>query len=388
MIANPTVLVVTDESTTADAVVAAVRSNGNRGHVDVCESLARLPARLRESNYPIVVVDLDPKPGRALEELEPIIRQFAATRFIVVSHDVRQEWLLQALEVGARQFLLKQDVASRLEDVLRRLAPPPPAADSAGTGTVVTLLPASGGCGTTLLAINLANELYLATSSPTLLLDLDTQYGSIASYLGLNSEYTIADVLADPGRIDPELVRSTAVPYRGQLEVLLSPASTHPFESVSLRWENLRQTVEACKEAFTFTVIDAPRLPSDVAIELAAASTVTFIVFEQNVEDLRVARAMIRVLRERGLAMGEVCALANRWCHGFGRITSKETRTALGACPMARIRNDFKSAINSINCGQPLSVVARRSVLRDDICALAKEIEKIHSRTGALTQWT
>ncbi len=388
MIALPTVLVVTDESTTADAVAAALNSNGHRGRVDVCESLARLPAQLRESNCPVVVVDLDPQPGRSLGELEPIIRQFAGTRFVVVSHEVRQEWLLQAMEIGARQFLLKHDVAGRLDDVLRRLAPEPPGDDAGGEGTLVTLLSASGGCGATILAMNLANELYLATSSPTLLVDLDTQYGSIASYLGLDSEYTIANVLADSGRIDPELVRSTAVPYGGQFEVLLSPASKRPFESVSLRWENLRRAVEACKKAFAFTVIDAPRVPSYVAIELAAASTVTFVVFEQNVEDLRVARAMIRVLREHGLAEGDVCALANRWCRGFGMITSKETRTALGTCPMARIRNDFKSAINSINSGQPLSVVARRSALRDDIRALAKEVEKIHSRTGALTQRT
>ncbi len=388
MISNPIVLVVTDESTTADAVAAALRSNGDSSQVDVCESLGRLPARLRDTNCPVVVVDLDPDPGRSLDELEPIIRQFSGTRFIVVSHDVRQEWLLQAMEIGARQFLLKHDVADRLEDVLRRLAPQAPEPDSGGGGTLVTLLSASGGCGATMLATNLANELSLSTASPTLLVDLDTHYGSIASYLGLNPEYTIADLLADAGRIDPELVRSTAVPYRGQLEVLLSPASKHPFGSVALRWENLRRVVEACKEAYAYTVVDAPRLPSHIAIELAAASTVTFVVLEQNVEDLRVARAMIRALREHGLAESDVCALANRWRQGFGSITSMETRTALGECPIIRIRNDFKSAINGINSGQALSVVARRSILRDDICALANEIEKINSRTRALTQWT
>jgi pilus assembly protein CpaE len=357
--------------------------------VDVCESLARLPERLRESHCPVVVVDLDPAPDRALRQLEPIIRQFPATRFVVISHDIRQEWLMQAMEIGARQFLLKNDVAGRLDDVLRRVAPQLPSDSEPETGTLVTLLSASGGCGATILAINLANELALATASPTLLVDLDTQYGSVASYLGLNSQFTIANVLAEPDRLDAELVRSTAVPYKEHFEVLLTPAAARPFETVPMQWENLCPVIEACKKAYTFTIVDAPRLPSHIAIDLAAASTIVFVVFEQDVEDLRVARAMIRTLREHGMGEDQVCALANRWSSGLGRISTNEARTALGACPMVRIRNDFRNAINSINSGQPLSEVARRrSALRDDICALAKGIEKIHSRTGTVAQWT
>jgi pilus assembly protein CpaE len=382
----PNVLVVTDEPTVARTVTSVLSADGHLGRVEVCHGLSRLPAHLAEDPCHVVVVDLDPEPDRALGELGPIIRQFAGARFVVISGEMRQEWLLQAMEIGARQFLLKKDMNDRLDDVLRRLAPEPTGVEEGGEGSLVTILSSSGGCGATLLAINLANELYTATSAPTLLVDLDTQYGSIAGYLGVDSEYSIADILADGSRLDQELVKSTAVPYNGQFEVLLSPAAMRPFESISLRWENLKRAMDCCTHAYTFTIVDAPRVPAYVAVELAAASAITFVVFEQNVGDLRIARSIIRALRDRGLAGGEVCALANRWCKGFGMITTKETRTALGDCPVARIRNDFKSAINSINCGQPLAVVARRSVLRDDIRALAKEVEKIHSRSETLSQ--
>ena len=43
-------------------------------------------------------------------------------------------------------------------------------------GNVITVLQASGGCGATTVAINLANELRLKTSEPVLTIDLDSSF--------------------------------------------------------------------------------------------------------------------------------------------------------------------------------------------------------------------
>jgi len=54
------------------------------------------------------------------------------------------------------------------------------------------------------MAVNLANELRLAASEPVLTIDLDTCYGTVSDYLGIEGRYGIADVLSRRKPIDKD----------------------------------------------------------------------------------------------------------------------------------------------------------------------------------------
>ncbi len=375
MISRSGVLLVTKEPQTETAVACALESNDHFAPEGVCRNLSQLVASLERTTAPGALVDIAPNPTRMLADLDAIITRFVDTRFIVLSQAYQDALVLEAMQIGARHFLLKKSIGSDLVGVLERLILNG-SNKRAAKGAAITVLSACGGCGATTVAVNLANELQLTNSQATLLIDLDCCYGAVASFLGLNGQYGLADVLADRGRMDPQLIRSTALVCCEGLHVLLSPASTNLAEPKPLAYQHLGQALELCKRTYGHTVIDAPRVPLDVAATLAAASQATLIVFQLSVRDIRMAQAMISNLTGRGVSADRIVPLVNRYRRRGGMVALEEAQKALGRAPLARIDNDFRSAMRAINYGQPLAEAAPRSSLRRNLRELAVQLSR------------
>ncbi|MHC5211723.1 MAG: AAA family ATPase [Planctomycetota bacterium] len=347
-----------------------------------CDDLGALATQLDEQPSPVALVDIDTDPMGMLSRIEPLVTRFPQTRFVVICRDMKSEIVLEAMQIGARHCLVKQTIADDLPGVLRRLMNDASTTATA-SGRVVTVLSASGGCGATTIAINLAEELRLHTSKPTLLVDLDAHYGAVATYLGLSGEFGIADVLSQRGSIDGGLVTSTASVYAEDLHVLLSPASVNFSEPAPLQWNQLDKALSGCKQAFNFTVVDAPRVPMSVAADLAKSSVLTLIVFELGVIDIRSTRAILTALTDRRVPVESILPVANRYRKRSPMLSLEDARDALGGMSIGRVSNDFSSVVRSINYGQPVAKVAPRSALRNDIHELVTLVEAQISHNGS-----
>ncbi len=372
------VLLVTSDPATRTAVRSALESDRRFANAGVCKDLSELVAHLERAPAPGVLVDIDPQPSGLLGSLDPIIKRFEDSRFIILSGIQRDGLVLEAMQAGARHFLTKESIGPHLVGALRRLIPngfP----QGQKQGMVITVLGAGGGCGATTVAINLANELGIESSEPALLVDLDDHYGAVGTYLGLEGDFGIGDVLANSKRIDADLVNSTALDYSESLRALISPFSTGHAEPEPMRFAHLGPALEALLQASRHTVIDAPRVPTSVAAGLAHASRFTLIVLQLNVKDIGVARKMLSDLGRRGVPTDRLVLLANRYRRRHSMITFKEAQNAFGDIPLGHISNDFQGASRCINYGQPLAQAAPRSALRRDIRQLAIELSEAHS---------
>ncbi len=374
-------LLMTEDGETVRSVSAVLESNGRLTDDDVCADLPSLVAQLERAPASGVLVDIDGRPARILSELEPIIARFMDTRFILLSNDQRNEWLLEAMQIGARHLLNKGAIPSELARVLHRVIPNG-STNGTGVGLAVCVLSASGGCGATTVAVNLAHELHAQAESTALLVDLDYSYGAVSSYLGVDAQYGIADVLADPSRIDAQLVRSSTVEYSDGVHVLVSPAGAGLSEPVGVDPRPLGPALSACRRAHQVTVVDAPRVGLDVADTLAQTCDRTLIVFQLTVKDLRFVRAAIAALVDRGIPSTKLMPIVNRYCRRHSLITLDDARQALGKIPLTTIRNDYRSASRGVNYGQPLAQAARRSGLCKDLRRLAGRIHESRAHNG------
>ncbi|MFC1805459.1 CpaE family protein [Planctomycetota bacterium] len=366
------VLLITSDVDAIDGVRAVLASGDRFELAGVCQALSEAEDHFQRSPLAAVLVDIDPDANGVLARLAALTGRFPDTRFIVLADTLRSDVLMEAMQAGARHFLVKASIGAELAGALDRLVPRG-YAGPVGHGTIITVLSASGGCGATTVAVNLANELGLETSTTALLVDLDVCYGAAASYLGLRGQFGIADVFAYDGHIDAHLIQTTSVEYSDTLRVLLSPAAVSFSQPKPLRLEALADGLEACRSAFQHTVIDAPRVPMDVAAELARASKLTLIVFELIVTDIHLARSCTAALVERGIPRERILPVANRYARR-SPVGIKEAREALGDTEVALVRGDFRSAVQSINYGQPLAQIVPRSVVRKDIRALATDV--------------
>lgn len=375
------VLLATTEPRTVEAVAAALESCKPATTARVCRDLTELLGRLERTSARAALVDIDGEPKKTLAELGPIVTRFPDTRFIVLSKELQNDLMLEAMQAGARHFLVKQSIASDLAGVLKRLASAG-RGRAAGRGSVFTVLAGGGGSGATTLAINLANELGLKSASPALVVDMDSTYGAVASCLGLSGDYGLTDVLDHSSHIDDELVVSTALVYSPSLHVLLSPATIGSGDPAPLNYDRLDSALEAFRSAYDHTVIDAARVAPNVAAALASASKATLLVFQMNVKELAAARVILEGLMRRDVPTDGVMCLANRYHRRGWMIQMQEAEKALGRS-VTPISNDFAGALRSINYGQPLAQAAPRSPLRRDLQRLAARFAKARAKARA-----
>jgi pilus assembly protein CpaE len=368
----------TADPVTERTVMTALRHERSLALETSVRTLPELLKAMKAAPPAVALVDVDPEPEKALALLEPVISRFNDTRFIVLGQHPKQEHLLEAMQVGARHFLAKESVAGDLIGVLNRILPATNARRQ-GTGCIISVLQASGGVGATILAVNLADELRLLTKSPTLLVDMDLSCGAASAFLGIEPRNALDLVLADPSRIDPELIKSSAGVHAGTLSVIECGSVTTRTHADRIALENMPRFLEAAREGYQYTVIDLPRLNLDATAEIAASSHLLLIPLQATVIGINAAKKLMTSLISHGIAGDHILPVINRFKKRGVLVRYEDVCRALGRDKVGVLENDWDAAVESMNYGKPLSQQAPRSGLRKNIAALAAEIHKSHS---------
>jgi len=344
----------------------------------VFSDATELKAHLERSGVQTGIFDIDPDPQAHLQLMERLLQDKPNLCPVVVSRTISQDLILAAMQSGARHFIQKSALGSELPKAIGRLlqhtlTKRPP-------GRIVTVFSSGGGCGATTVAMNTAMELRLRFNKPVMMIDLDRFYGSAAAYLDIESNYGIADLLTHSGKIDKHLVQSTSTAYMEDFHVLLSPADTSGRSASALPLQNLPAVLEACREAYAFTVIDAPRLDDTTVTQLGELSDYTVVVFQLTIKDLKFARSIMTAFRQRG-QLDKIIPLANRFQKRSRLVSVESGRQAIGADCIHLVRSDWRTAMNCLNRAKTLAEAAPRSGMRKD---LLKLIEKVNLTETAL----
>jgi pilus assembly protein CpaE len=385
MKAKHNIVVLTNDVDTESTLRILFGTNDRVGDIQVHHTLDSLAAALERNLAPLVLVDIDADPRGLLESLDPIVNRCLHTKFVVLAHELENDIVMQAMQVGIRYVQLKERITIELPGVIQRVLSSVPV-EGRRRGSAITVLSAGGGAGCTTIAVNLANELQLLASEPVLIADLDYAYGAVASYLELEGKYGVADVMAYEGAIDADLIETTSVRYSDSIRALLSPASTSFGRHAYINEERLGDAIAACKARHRYTVFDAPRISMDAAAALATESDKTLIVLQPAVKDIRVTRNMIQALLEREVPAERIKPILNRYRRRREIITVEEAQKALGGIAPACLSNDYVSAINGNNYGKLLSASAPRSALRKDVMDLASQFAVSDDARGQETE--
>jgi pilus assembly protein CpaE len=368
------ILLVTKEAVTVEKIRSALEGSELLNLAGVCKEVSELRSCLSNKKVQAVVVDIDPDPSVILYELAKILTAYPGIYIVVVCSHFTKKLALQAMQAGVRHYLEKDTIASELTQELQQLIHGSAKKEAGFGSTVISVLSAGGGCGATTVAINLANELRLLSSKPVLVIDLDGYYGTVSTYLGIKSEYGIADVLARTGLIDKHLIQSSAFGYMDNYHVLPSPAGIQSPKARSLHLDNLPRALEACREVYRYTVIDAPRLSKSDGVKLAGLSDIVLVVFQLTVKDVHFARSMVLSLTESGITSEKIMSLANRVRKRGPFVRLEDGKKAVGLKSFYTIRSDFRRAMKSVNSALPLARVVQKSGLHNDYKKLAAAI--------------
>jgi pilus assembly protein CpaE len=365
-IATMGVLVVSDESSLSAEILDLLRAEGtSREFHRVCRwdearaEVARLPPDA-------VLCVLSPDVERGTRWLHELLPALPEGRVLAVGPTLDPHLIQRVLREGVTQYLDERQLATELADGLvhlRRWS-----AQRQRTGRLVVVLGATGGCGCSTVAVNLATCL-AGTYGACTLLDLAFATGDLASLLNVQPQRSVADLCRNLDRVDA--VQFDRYFTQHAANVLLLAASTDQSDGDAMTPDALRNLVQRVRGRFPLTVVDGELwTQADPAPLLAQAESVV-VVLRADFAALRHAARLLSVLDACRFDPSRVQLVCNRYGEP-GQLALSELQSALGRPILWTVPDDPAHVNRSANKGRPVVLDTPRSSSAKALQRLAK----------------
>jgi len=218
------------------------------------------------------------------------------------------------------------------------------------TGRVITVLCPKGGSGKTTMASNLAVGLARLHPDEVAILDLDLQFGDVATALGLTPEHSFLDIAATTGTIDALVVKSFLTSHRSNLWALCAPDAPEDGEEVSV--DRSQATIRTLADEFAYVVIDTGAGLSEQTLAAIELSTDLVLMCSMDVPSVRSLRKEIDALDRLGMTQQRRHLVINR-VDGKAVLDLDDIEATLGMQANATIPT-ARNVSDAMNQGSPV----------------------------------
>lgn len=225
-----------------------------------------------------------------------------------------------------------------------------PVDSAAPAGRIITVASAKGGTGKTTVSTNLAVGLARLHPESTVLVDLDVQFGDVASALQLNPDHTLTDAVSGPASLDAMVLKTFLEVHATGLYTLCAPHL--PTGSDEISGEQISRLLDLLAANFAYVVVDTAPGIGDHALAALDRATDIVQVCGMDVPSVRGLRKELEVLAELGIKPGSCTVLLN-FADRNGGLTVADVELAIGR-PVDFVLPPAKSVPLSTNHGVPL----------------------------------
>jgi len=324
----------------------------------------------------VALVDVALDGGRGLPHARTLAAGHPLLAVVVYTPEPDAQQFQTAVEAGARSVIGPStpldEVASRLRGAAAWSAAAQGAvsldAPTGRGGRVVVVAGGKGGVGTSSVALLLAQA--AASSGTVAIVDFDLQHGDLASYLGVQTRRSLADLTQVADELSGRLLRETTYDVDGGLRLLSAPAEGEQSEMMTER--AARAIVDALRFQFDLSVIDVGTHLDDGTATVIEQADHVLLVATPDVPALRGARRRLSLWERLAIRGGDqrVHLVLNR------RSRSNEVTDELAAriveLPVAGTVPEggapFETAMNTA------SVARTRTVVGDAVARLGSRI--------------
>jgi pilus assembly protein CpaE len=305
----------------------------------------------------------------------------AAVPILCVASSGDVEERIGFLEAGADDVIARpfdaREVEARVEALLLRFQrskdnAPVISADGltmARAKRVVAVYSPKGGVGTTTIATNIAIAAAQRRPDRVVLVDLDLQFGGVATHLNLDAAQTLADVIRDEGALrEPELLRTYAMRHDSGLHVLAAPNTPNSADLITPT--HVATLISALLEGYESVVIDAGSVLDERALTVfEAAETIVLPVYPE-ISALKAMHGLLDYLNEAGSIGAKATFVLNSV---FARdiLKPRDIEAALGTKITMGLPYDSFLYLKAVNEGVPIVLGAPRSPAAEQLVKLS-----------------
>jgi pilus assembly protein CpaE len=260
-----------------------------------------------------VIVDLSEDTESGLKSLERL-KQAVPDLYVIVSHyHADGETVIQAMRMGANDFLTQPIKRNDFREAMARFERAPKRVNTTESklGKVYTFLGTKGGIGTTSLAVNFASVLAQRKQS-VVAVDLDWTANDVAMQVGAAPQYTLSEVAENLSRMDQALFESFV--SRDSLGFYLIGPSDTLEQRAYFTEPMFREFSTFLIEKYDSTVIDAGKdINNEVVAAACQASSTIFLVVSQEFASIRNAQRYLAMLVRTGFTQDQIKVVVSKY---------------------------------------------------------------------------
>jgi pilus assembly protein CpaE len=282
---------------------------------------------------------------------------------IIIDDDSDSNNVKQALQAGAGDYLRKDKLEEgEIADAVRRLfLVQKTRAASLNTlnasdielkyrpPQVVTIFGAKGGAGKTTVAVNTATGIARETKRKVVVVDLNLQFGDVASYMNIQPRRTIAEFVQERNQWDTQLLNSYLIPHNYGVKILAAPLRPEDAELVTP--EQVERIITILRQTFDYIIIDSPPYISDTLLTALDTSNQIILVMSMDlpaVKNVRLSLNMLDTLHHSG----KTKLVINRGAKQFG-VDIRDVEKTIDFLAAEEIPSDGNTVVNAANKGIP-----------------------------------
>ncbi|PFG38243.1 pilus assembly protein CpaE [Georgenia soli] len=257
----------------------------------------------------VVVLDAELAAEHALD-LAGLLDEQCPQIAVVLVTDQGPELSLAAMRVGVRDLLHPTADLADIRGVLDRAAvaaqtrtqvgaPAVMGSAPAATGRVISVVSPKGGVGKTTVATNLAVGLARSAPNSTVLVDLDVQFGDVATALDLAPEFSLIDAAHGPATRDSMVLKTFLTLHETGLYVICGPDS--PAAADTITGEDVSRLLQMLALEFRYVVVDTAPGLSEHTLAALDNTTDHILLTSMDVPGVRGLRKELDTLTELGM---------------------------------------------------------------------------------------
>jgi pilus assembly protein CpaE len=361
---NPKILVLDRAETLVEQVRGVTDDIRPRPDVNACTRVGSVGDVLTEDG-PFDVLIAGPSLGTraGLARLEVIHDELPAMSLLLAFNRRPEARLREIVRTGAIDLLqLPLTDDALLESVQRAIelshhqtavAAAPAAAAGSGVGRVFTTSSATGGCGKTFYATNIAYFLTHYTDKRTCIVDLDLQFGEVSTALRLRPRFTIFDALQRDEEEESSLAEHIEeYMVKHDTGIYLLPAPKDPSEADRINPPDVTRIIEAIRSRFDYVIVDTPAALTEIVLAAFDLSDELFTLATLDLPSVRNMGVFLNTLDKLKIPSDHVQLILNKAEKDVGidieQITKLFPQGFMSVLPYAR------EVSKSINVGMPV----------------------------------
>jgi pilus assembly protein CpaE len=278
----------------------------------------------------LILLESNSEGEEMLNELERLAEVCdAGTNVLLMGSSNDINLYRELLQRGVAEYLVGQVAPRQILEAVTNIFEDP---DAPPLGRSIAFMCSRGGGGSSAIAHNTAWHLGQEFGEEVSVIDLDVTFGTAALSFNLETQQTLEQALADPSRLDDQLLDRFLIEYDENVRLLASPSNLNAEERIMT--ESLDRLLDLVRRRSSFVVLDVPHRWAPWVQQVLLDADETVIVGVMDLSGLRDTKNLVdRLRQQRGETSPLRLVLNHQGAYKKTELSPKDFETAIEMKP-------------------------------------------------------